>query len=265
MAIVRKISLHPLFAAALDLVAAALVLWQLSLAASFSVFVGWMVLRTLWWLVLTELCYYPPFVSRWRHFATLLFFNAALMGLLLFVDSIFLVGVVYIFLAFVPAVSFVLVPNRPDSLSVLAKPERRWRLAMTTLAMGGLWAMVSAVGAFQLMSGWWLVWLSVEALGILIAVSMWWWREYGRPYSGQFFIAAGIMALIFGELAYIVYLWPIGYLAVGFLMAALWYTLWLLLRFSLTPEGIDWQRQKWFLMGMAIVITFYLVLVARWK
>jgi hypothetical protein len=73
------------------------------------------------------------------------------------------------------------------------------------------------------------------------------------------------MVFVLSEMAYVVLLWPLGYFTSGLLLTWMWYIVWLMLRFFISEEGINWNRQRWFLLTNAILVGIFLSLLARWK
>ena len=88
-------------------------------------------------------------------------------------------------------------------------------------------------------------------------------KELGLPMS--IVVAASLLALTIGEMIYAVLLWPIGYLASGFLLTWCWYIGWLQLRYALTQQGVQWKRQAPFLILNGILLLIYLLFIVRWK
>lgn len=258
-------SFHPKLAAGLDFIFSVIMLWWFVNLTNFWWVGIWFLFRIALWAGLLWLVYYSPGASRVRHLLTLIVFNIGGSVFLLITDwrpARYLMEVIYVV---GPAVSFWLLPSSAQILSFATKPERRWRLALTTVGVAGIFSAWFAVYIFQLLAleWWWLAWLITALLATFI--SGWWWREYGIVYNKKFFIWLAGLGLILSEILAVVWWWPIGYLVGGCLMAWLWYLLWLVLRFNLTAEGINWRRQKWFILINLFLIVLYLLILARWR
>ncbi len=63
-----------------------------------------------------------------------------------------------------------------------------------------------------------------------------------------------VMALMITELSMVVSFLPLGYLTSGLALAWIWYILQLLMRFHVSPEGIIWRKQAWFLAGNMVLL-----------
>ena len=260
------ISFHPKLAAALDVLFGLALVWWVGKIETPWLFGVWWLFRAAWWFGLLGCMYYPPFLSRARHWASLAVFNLGALFFIIFVDSVLARSLVKGSLLLVPLASFLLVPERADQLSVLAKPERRWLFLMNVFALAGLWSGVFALVAFGVVDTSLLrLATGLSAVVATAAVSVWWWREYDLPFGRNLWLSGGVLALVIFEIFYCLALWPLGYLVSSFLMVWLWYVLWLFLRFSQTAEGIDWKRQRFFLGANAVLFTLFLIFIARWK
>lgn len=266
MSFQATISFHPKLAAALDAAFGLVLIWWMGRIETLWLFGVWWLFRAGWWFWLLECMYYPPFLSRVRHWATLAVFNMGALLFVIFADSAAARYFVKAVLVLAPLASFLLVPERADGLSVFAKPLRRSRFLMSVFALAGFWSGAFALIAFGVADGGLLrLTIGFAATAATLAASWWWWREYDLPYGKNFWLSGAVLGLIVFELFYCFALWPLGYLVNGFLMAWLWYALWLFLRFYQTAEGIDWKRQRFFLGANALIFVLFLIFIARWK
>lgn len=260
------ISFHPKLAAALDVLFGLALVWWVGKIDTLWLFGIWWLFRSAWWFGLLECMYYPPFLSRVRHWASLVVFNLGALFFIIFADSSLARTLVKGGLLLAPLVSFLLVPERADQLSVFAKPERRWRFLMALFSLAGFWSGAFALNDFGVVDTNFLRFsVGLAATGSTMAVSWWWWREYGLPHGKNFWLSGSVLGLVVFEFAYCLALWPVGYLVGGLIMVWLWYMLWLFLRFSQSAEGINWRRQRVFLAVNALLLTLFLIFIARWK
>lgn len=265
MRLQKIISFHPLLAASLDLAAGIFFLWWMSAIATPSALLVWWVLRGVWWFLLTQGMYYPASINPLRHWLALVVFNLGMIFFLLFADATVLWYALALLSIDIPVISFALVPSQADQLSFRGKPHRRWRFLMTIFGVAGLASGAAALVMFQIVSGFAVILLWLGTVLAFGGVSSWWWHEYGIRPSKHFFIALVALLSILGEIAFIINLWPVGYLIGGFFFTWLWYVLWILLRFSLTVEGINWHKQRIFLFTNAGLLIIFLLFVVRWK
>lgn len=90
------------------------------------------------------------------------------------------------------------------------------------------------------------------------------WRLYDIPSGNGAALRALAFGLSAGELAWAIHLLPFGYGAKGVFLAWVWHGAVLLGRFDQTPQGIDWHRQRWFLLSSVAVIALLLIFFLRW-
>jgi hypothetical protein len=261
----RKFSVHPKLAAAVDLLLNLGTLLLFPKLTGWQWFAAWFVVRAVLWALFIRLVYYPPELSRWRHFWSLIFFNfGVIVALSIFIEwtvAWYLLAAVFVIFS---AASFWLLPSGESSLAFYRKPFRRWLFLMDAFGLAGFWCGVFALIQFQLWQNTFYPFL--EFLGALMtaAVSLWWWRAYGMEYSRRFWLSLAVIFLLTFELAWIVTRWPIGFLVSGMVMIWFWYIWWLVMRFNLSKEGIDWKKQKFFLVSSLILFILFMLL-ARWR
>ncbi len=265
MPIKKIISLHPKLAAILDGLFSLALMWWITKITSPWLLILWFFFRIGWWVALVQCMYYPPFISRLKHLVALTIFNAGLLSFLVFIDwKVAWYLVAGLFIA-VPVLSFWFVPERADELTVLAKPHRRSRFLMSVLGVAGLWSGAEALIVLQIVSqsvAWFVI---IFASVATVAISAWWWREYGLEYDKNFLMSGAVLLLVIFELAFLTVLLPLGYLMSSLFITWVWYIVWLVFRFTLSKEGINWKRQRNFLLVNAIILGIFLGAIARWK
>jgi hypothetical protein len=260
----RLISIHPKLAAVGDAVFSLFLIWWFLGVVSAWYVIVWFAIRIVWWVALVNFTYYPPYINRYKHLAAIMFGNVGASSLIIFSDSSNLL-IAKLIAVLVPAISFWLIPSRSDSLSVMEKPHRRWKFFMAVLGVYGIWLTLFAVSIFQIIQSYQIVWALVGSAIIVSGLSVWEWIEYGEKLSNKLFLMAGILLLVLVETAGIVFLWPVGYFVGSFFMTWIWYLSWLLFRFNLTAAGIDWQKQKGFLISNIILMILFLAFAVRWN
>lgn len=264
----KTISLHPKFVAVVDGIINLGMLWWLSLITSTSWWmVGvWILVLLLIWGLLMYLMYYPPEFSKLRHLLSLVFFSIGMTSYLLFVEwqpAWLLIGACFLVFNFF---SFWLIPASNVPISPFMKPNMRWRFIMSVLGLSGIFVGMEAIISFQLL----LLYVSNLYLMFIVAVAAtfiagWWWNEYSFQFDKKFWLNIFIWFILMIELLWVIQLLPMGYLVSGLILTWNWYVLWLLVRFSMSPEGIDWKKQVWFLSINAALFVSYLIFAVKWR
>ncbi len=260
-----NISFHPKFAAVLDALFSVVMFWTLSLIQSWWILAAWFFIRMVFWAVLVRLVYYPKEISRLRHFISLGIFAAGSTLFLLFIEWRSAWYVMALSSIIFSAWSFWLLPPVESKLPFVPKPHRRWLLFLNLFGLAGMWSGVYAISAFQVLYGvgaW--VWVSLIS-AIVTAVSGWWWWEYGIPRDKRFFIWLVVWFMMMLELSWVVMFLPMGFFASGLFLTWIWYCLWLFTRFNLTKEGINWKKQRSFVVVNLLLMIIFLIFVVRWK
>ncbi|MFA6105279.1 MAG: hypothetical protein WC725_01605 [Patescibacteria group bacterium] len=260
----RLISIHPRLAVIFDVLFSFVLVWWLTSVHNYWLVAAWFAVRLIWWAGLVNFVYYPPYISRYKHFISLFLCNIGAVAFLVFSDpsNIWISQLLTIIMS---ATSFWLIPTRADSLSIMEKPHRRWKFFMSLFGIIGIWLSVSALTIFQIINGQNVVWSILLAGIIVTAISVWEWAEYGEKINNKMIQLAGVMLLILVEIGGIVFLWPIGYFVSSFFLTWVWYITWLLFRFNLSATGIDWSKQKYFLVSNLSLMLIFLVFIVRWK
>jgi len=261
---VKSFSIHPKLAAVADLILNVIFVWLLMQVPSW-LFVGvWFFFRIAIWALLLWLMYYPSELSRWKHLLSLFVFTVGSVCFLLFIEwqpAWYMFGFIFIFFTFM---SFWLLPASNVSLTSFLKPHLRWRFIMSVIGLAGILEGINAAIAFQLVyvSVW--VWL-VAAAVLSTAVAVWWWLEYGIERNKKLLALACVWFGMMLEFLWVMQILPLGYLVSSLVLVWCWYVLWLLARFSLTKEGINWKKQMWFLGINAVLFASFLIFAVKWK
>ncbi len=264
MAAERIISIHPRLAAVIEGIVSAVFLLIILRLQDALLVMAWFLIRLVWWSLLVNLVYYPPYISRFKHLTALGFSNVGAVSAVVFSDtSNLLVSQIISFV--LPVVSFWLIPASANSLSVMEKPHRRWKFFMAMFGVFGVWLALSALLTFQIISGVKYFYSAIAASILVVGLSVYEWREYGEKFSKKLFKMAAILLLLAIEAAGVVYLWPTGYFVSAFFLTWFWYISWLLFRFNMTDSGINWAKQRFFLLGNALLMSIFLTFIVRWN
>lgn len=264
MAQLRIISLHPKLAAIFDAVFSVILLWWMVGFRSPSMIGVWFAIRLIWWIVLSQFVYYPPYLSRIRHFVSLVIYNIGIVPFLIFSDPT-TIRIIQFFAIAAPFISFWLIPPQADSLSIMVKPHRRWKFFMSLFGVAGIWLFVEASITFQIITGN-LIFSSIAIASLLTtAISYWEWKEYSLEANKDFYSMLFVMFLLLLEVGAILFLWPVGYFISSFILTWFWYVIWLLFRFYLSKEGIHWNQQRIFIIANLILMILFLTSFVRWR
>lgn len=261
---IRLISLHPRLAALFDGLFSLVSIWWLSTVGNSWIVALWFAVRLLWWGLLVNFVYYPPYINRYKHLLALAIFNIGAVAFLVFSDgsNIQISRMLVFVMSFM---SFWLIPSRADSLSIMEKPHRRWKFFLALFGVSGIWLFLSALSIFQIISGRQVVEGVLVASLLVVSISVWEWVEYGEKISTKMLILTAVLFLVLVEASGVVFLWPVGYFVSSFFMTWFWYLSWLLFRFNLSSNGIDWSKQKYFLTANFLLMSIFLSFIVRWK
>lgn len=260
-----KISFHPYLAAFLDLLAGLFfVFCVFFLFFNWWIVFAWFLARALWWGGLTYLTFYPTDLKRRDHFLALILFNTGVTFLLLFSEWSGAKIIASIILIFGSALSFVLIPPQKNILSFVAKPERRVLLMLSFLGILGLWVGINAIIIFEyrLIPKFWLLFIATI---ITTAVSAWWWNLYGLKFNRDAKIWTGALGLIILELAWSLSTTSVGHIIFGTIISWVWYMIWLMVRFHLSSDGINWKKQTPVLISNAVLFIIFLLFLVKWN
>ena len=259
-----KISIHPKVAAIFDAAFGMGLIWFFGQVVSAWWMLGiWIVVRIIWWVGLMRIVYYARAVRRIDHVRSLIVFQIGICCSMLFVDwslSWYTWGTLFVLGS---AVSFWLLPTLNSDLSFISKPHVRWCLMMTVIGIAGVWSGTAAVTVFYPFLNWIIAWIVATIWTILVSLA--WWRYYGAPQDKILLFWAVLMEIVLLQLSAIILFWSVGFLISGMVITWLWYLLWQLGRFYFAPDGINWKKQRFFLITNLIGLSAVIIFLARWK
>ncbi|MEK7623593.1 MAG: hypothetical protein AAB408_02900 [Patescibacteria group bacterium] len=129
----------------------------------------------------------------------------------------------------------------------------------------------TAYGLSTATFAWHLFFPTISFIVLACLIGLWCMIATGMIWSLYFFQfskAHLYWLLIFGfcmaEFAWIIHQLPFGYLVSGFLSSWLWYLLQLFGRFHLTPQGVLWGKQRWFLLANIVLYLLVMGFYIRW-
>lgn len=260
-----KVLFHPKFAAGVDLILGLIFVWWITNVGNWWSFLLWLFFRLGLWALLIWISFYPARVKRLRHLAALSLFLVGMSTYLLFLEwSWGWMAAAAVFALF-PAIGFWLLPSTETDFDFSFKPYRRWNLSLSLLGLAGLWSAIAAVPIYQLFDtipSW--IWGIVGAL-IAGFTAGGWWLEYGIKRDRNFYLWTGVFTALIWEIGWVFAYLPLGPFVLGLMVAWLWYVLWLLARFHLSDSGLNWTKQKWFLIFNGVLFFATIFLLARWK
>jgi hypothetical protein len=260
----KTLSFHPKLAAILDIFFGLLMIGWIRHIENVQFLAIWFVVRIVWWAVLVRMVYYSPGLRRFNHVLSLVIFHIGILLWLLFIEWSFSWYVVAAMSIVFPAISFWLLPVVKTELSFVGKPHRRFRLLLCMIGLAGIWGGVGALNTFNLFSVSIPVWVVGGSI-LSVVVGIFWWKEYGIKYSRLFWGWVLATTILLMEFSGVIILLPSGFLVNGFMIVWLWYVVWLLGRFHLSSEGINWKKQRWFLGIQLICLSLFLLLSVKWK
>lgn len=261
----RIISMHPKLAAVLDALVGLILLAFVGRFATLWFVAGWWAVRVLWWVILAQMVYCPASISRVYHALSLAVGNFGCAVFFLLVDWQNAWWVVAVLFLALPFATFWFIPEKGFELSFNAKPLRRLKLLFGIMGMAGVTTGLVALSVLQIIDRS-TVWMwGIVAVIVVGFFSGYSWQQYDLKVTRRLVVAASLLALTIGEMIYAVLLWPIGYLASGFLLTWCWYIGWLQLRYALTQQGVQWKRQAPFLILNGVLLVIYLLFIVRWK
>jgi hypothetical protein len=262
----KNISFHPKLIAVADLFFGLIMFWRLKQITVWWLIIFWFVFRLLLWVGFVLLMYSPNRGMRWRHLLSLAIYNFGNLLFLLFIDwtpAWNIMAGLQLFLVFI---SFWILPSGDlASATLLLKQHLRWRFIMSTIGLAGIFTGISSLISFRIfytINNW--VWL-VTAVILATILSIWYWLEYGIKYNQLFLNWVIIFFILSMQFLWIIIQLPLGYLVNSVLLIWHWYILWLIARFNMSPEGIKWRKQSYFLIGNAIIFLIFLFFIVRWK
>lgn len=148
-----------------------------------------------------------------------------------------------------------------EAIFVSLKPLRRVVVAIWTFNVFSIATAIFALSVFFQNIPLWILAVSGALLGSYAAYAAW-GMYYKAPLSQWAIWVAGMFLIMF-ELTWVIDTLPFGYLVLGVLLAWVWYVVHLLIRFHVSPQGILWKKQRWFLLGNGVLMGA-LIYLARW-
>lgn len=262
---IKNFSFHPRLAMGLDLLFGIIMIWWFLKISLWWMVLVWVFVRLIWWGVLSRFVYYSKNVDRPIHFFSLFIFHLGSLGWLLFNDKdITTWYAILALVAFFPSISFFLLPLTHNRLSFVIKPQRRFCLLLSALGIAGIWSAVAASITFNIFR-FPLFTMVLFASLITLVTSILWWKNYGYNDKQALTLWTLIMGIFLFEFGYILLLWPIHFFFIGFLISWFWYVCWLIIRFHLSTEGIQWRRQIIFLLTNIVCMIIFLSVFIKWK
>lgn len=262
---IKSLSIHPKLAGVIDLVFGVLFLVLLRNVFAFWFLGVLLAVRLVVWVVIVRLSFYPSDIKRFWHLLSLFIFHLGATLLLLFIEwNYSWIEVALVYLAF-PLISFWLLPAKNQNfLSFVQKPYRRWRFWIVAFGLYGIWTGIFASISLQILNvNYW--WLLISGSIFTAIISAWWWKEYAVEVKEKFWWWMAVMGLFLVEIAWVLYLWPLGYFVSSLMLVWLWYDIWLMARFYLLPSGINWKKQISFFVVNGLLLLIFLILIVKWK
>jgi hypothetical protein len=183
------------------------------------------------------------------------------LGVLLLIEVVVLRRLFACLLSIIIGAIFYIPQRFSAQLAHEYKPWRRMFVSIMTL---GVWSVVTTLYGLDMFFqfpgiGWYAC--AATAIASFMAYAI--FRLYYPDHTHRMFVWTLILALISFQLFLTISYLPLGYLWLGLVFILVWYTAITTIRFHLSPKGLVWQKQRYFLSGAAI--TFVLLLVfAKW-
>lgn len=191
----------------------------------------------------------------------LLLIAIAFLTLLIIVEGNLWQLLVTVWLSLTVAFLFYLPPAGEDLL-YKQKPARRLLTMMLVFAFFAFSSAFYAVSMFFSSLPFWLLGLAQAVMAWYISLRL--WQMYFAAPWPKLVLRACLISLAVWEISWVISLWPLGYLALGFLLTWIWYVLQLLIRFYLTGKGVIWEKQWAFLAGNLILCFLILFFFVKW-
>ncbi|MFH1789509.1 MAG: hypothetical protein ABH832_00335 [bacterium] len=261
----NKISLHPRFSSIIDIFINIFYIYAVTTVKSWWVLMALLIGKQFVHFIILSATYHPTKAIRWRNFFSLFILNLGVIMSIIFLEwkvAIYILGAVYIILS---ASSTWMLPNSGIGVSLAIKPHLRWRFISTVFGLAGTMTGVQAIMVFQVayrVNNW--IWFALLAI-VSVLIAIWWWWEYDIKYNKLFLLSALIFFLIMIEIIAVVALLPLGYLISGLILTWIWYIVWLLFRFNMSSEGINWKKQSRFIISNLLIFILFLFFIAKWK
>ena len=147
-----------------------------------------------------------------------------------------------------------------DRIDFRLKPLRRVILVIWAFNVYTIFTYLFALIIFFPRTPFWL--LNLLANVVVGFISLLIWNIYHERIKKNW-IWGGIVALVMFEITIMLKTLPFGHFALGFLTTWIWYITQLFVRFKLSPKGINWRKQAWFLITNVVLFIFILYII-KW-
>ena len=198
----------------------------------------------------------------WQSLFLILANAAAVTIMLVILEDNFWRDILTAFAGLVIAFLFIQTARQASGLSYEEKPYRRICMMLWVFVVYAGLTLVYALVSFFPAVPLWLVGLAGSALAG--AVSLVIWRMYFAVSWQSLFLWATMVGLAVWEIIWALHFLPFGYLVLSAMTVWVWYIMQLLVRFHLSPHGITWRKQFYFLLANLVLYVLLLWLFVRW-
>ncbi|HLD31804.1 MAG TPA: hypothetical protein VJB37_02820 [Patescibacteria group bacterium] len=217
-----------------------------------------------WVVLIVFLCRLKNETEARRPERLVLLILSAASGLLIFLllEWIWLRRLMLILTSLFPYLILASEEAKQFKLSYEQKPWRRIDVMVYTFSLYAIFTFLFSLRTLFSGLPFWLpsFFGCLFAAGVAALV----WRLYYDQPLPFFFFWSLIVGIVMWELLTIIGFLPLGYLTLGGLATWLWYVLQLLVRFRLSPRGIEWRRQILFLISNVVLLFIFLWFFVRW-
>lgn len=151
-----------------------------------------------------------------------------------------------------------------SSLGYTTHIEKAYRRILMMLSVFNVYALLTTLFAlhifFQEIG---FVYFAMVQTGITGIVTFLVWRLYYPITIKKSWFWLCIIMLIVFELCWAMQVLPLGYTVLGLLVTWVWYIVQLLFRFHISEAGVNWNKQRSFLIANGVLFLLILFLV-RW-
>jgi len=222
---------------------------------------AWLVLLALLvWLLVSGLAYFYLH-KNFSDLGLLLLSELSFFGLVILVEWGFLRWLLLV-LAGISVFLLLLKMQNIPGLSFYQKPVRRIKMILWVFDVYAIFTVIFALDLFFISVPFWLLILVAGVVGGVVAIMI--WQMYTKVEFRQVLFWSGLIGLVVVELVWVLHLLPLGYLVLGALVTWLWFLMQVFIRFHLSPRGIIWKNQMWFLITNFILFFIILFFIVRW-
>ena len=150
----------------------------------------------------------------------------------------------------------------PGVLPYGQKPARRFIVSVVVFDVFALMAGGFALTLFFPQIFFWFIALIGGTVYAVASLFIWQLYIACRWRDGLLWLL--LVLLVMTEVLWVFHLLPFGYLVLAVLVTWLWYIIQLLVRFHVSPQGIRWVKQRWFLFTNAVLFVIVLTQFVRW-